>query len=251
MAISILQLPPDVLRHLVFSQEILDRCTIVLARFVCRYFRAVIPLLERGAPWGADICVLAARSGNLKALQWARAHGARWDARVCTAAARGGHLHLLQWARAHGARWTHMCGTAAAAGGHLEVLEWAANSGAPVDDFEVVRAAVRNSRVALLRGLFKLWPLATEWYDDNALELLYAALQASDPRVLPLVRNIAGSIFNYTALKMAVFHGRLDALELVSVGWNAYFRCMRSCAFGKKAEAVRQWLQAHETHSDS
>jgi hypothetical protein len=90
-----LQLPPDMLRHMVFYQERLDKCTLVLARFVCRFFRAVIPLLERGTPWGADICVLAARAGNLKALQWARARGAPWDTRVCSAAARNGHLHVL------------------------------------------------------------------------------------------------------------------------------------------------------------
>jgi hypothetical protein len=246
MVASILDLPPDVLRHLVFSQDTMDRCTIVFARFVCRYFRAVIPLLERGAPWGADICVLAARRGNLKALQWARANGARWDARVCSGAARGGHLHVLRWARAHGARWNEMCCTAAAAGGHLEVLEWAANEGAPVNNLRMVLAAIRNSRTTFLRVFFNHTIGMTEWSEEHALELLYAALEANDPLLLPLVRDVTGNVFNLAALKMAVFHCRLDVLKLVRGGWHSDFRTVRFCAFGKKADVVRQWLQANE-----
>ena len=46
-----------------------------------------------------DGCRLAAKYGNLEALQWLRSHDCRWNGYVCREAAGEGHLHILQWAR--------------------------------------------------------------------------------------------------------------------------------------------------------
>ena len=52
-----------------------------------------------------SMCLLAAESGRLEALQWAREKGCPWDERTCAYAARGGHLEMLKWARENGCPW--------------------------------------------------------------------------------------------------------------------------------------------------
>ena len=67
----------------------------------------------------SKICRIAARVGNLSALQWVRNPvtpngrsedllSCPWDTPVCSEAAAGGHLELLQWARSQGCPWDRM-----------------------------------------------------------------------------------------------------------------------------------------------
>jgi hypothetical protein len=53
----------------------------------------------------SDICAIAAGSGNLDTLKWARENGCDWDRSVCDAAFKGGHLDILKWARKNGCDW--------------------------------------------------------------------------------------------------------------------------------------------------
>jgi len=59
---------------------------------------------EYGCPWHSDVCVLAAREGNLEMLQWARAQPqpCPWDYRVCRVATICGHTEILHWAKENG-----------------------------------------------------------------------------------------------------------------------------------------------------
>ena len=71
-------------------------------------------------------CRLAAKFGNLAALQWLRSRDCRWDSGACIEAAAGGHVHILHWARSQTppCSWDEgLCG-AAAANGQLDVLQW-------------------------------------------------------------------------------------------------------------------------------
>lgn len=56
----------------------------------------------RRYPWDARTCEFAAGKGQLKTLQWLRAHDppCPWDERTCRAAASSGNLKMLQWLRA-------------------------------------------------------------------------------------------------------------------------------------------------------
>jgi hypothetical protein len=137
-----------------------------------------------------------------------------------------------------------MCCTAAAAGGHLDVLEWAVNSGAPMDNLGVVRAAIRNSRTNLLCSVFRLWPHTTTWHEDDANELMLAAIEARDPSVLSLVSGITGNGFSSTAVRLAVSLCRLDVLELTRAEYHFHYEYLGHYAFGHKADVVRQWLLA-------
>jgi hypothetical protein len=50
----------------------------------------------------SDLCKIAAKKGNLKALQWARSEGYHWDERTCLEAAFKGYLEILKWSHANG-----------------------------------------------------------------------------------------------------------------------------------------------------
>ena len=73
-------------------------------------------------------CYVAAKFGNIEALQWFHSHDCGWDCRVCVQAATDGDLRILQWARSQTppCPWDedkNAC-EAAAASGRLGVLQW-------------------------------------------------------------------------------------------------------------------------------
>jgi|AntAceMinimDraft_5_1070358.scaffolds.fasta_scaffold05463_4 hypothetical protein len=72
-----------------------------------------------------NLCVSAAESGNIFALQWLRDHGCFWDERVSRAAARYGHLALLKWVDLNKCPLDNNLLLSGARGGHLEVVKWA------------------------------------------------------------------------------------------------------------------------------
>ena len=71
-------------------------------------------------------CILAAKFGNLEALQWFHSRNCSWGGGVCTEAAAGGHLHVLRWARSQTppCPWDGNTCEAAAENGQLDVLQW-------------------------------------------------------------------------------------------------------------------------------
>mmetsp|Transcript_2875 Transcript_2875/g.9755 ORF Transcript_2875/g.9755 Transcript_2875/m.9755 type:complete len:296 (-) Transcript_2875:235-1122(-) len=88
---------------------------------------------ENGCPWDADTCAEAALGGHLELLKWARKNGCSWSESTCALAAFGGHLALLKWARDHMCPWSKETCSLAAIGGHLSVLQWAREKGCPWD----------------------------------------------------------------------------------------------------------------------
>jgi hypothetical protein len=56
---------------------------------------------------GANLCVKAAKRGDLELLQWLRAHDCAWDERTCSEAAYAGHLDIVIWAHENGCPWEH------------------------------------------------------------------------------------------------------------------------------------------------
>ena len=87
--------------------------------------------------------LLAAESGNLEVLQYARANGCPWDHGTCAGAAKGNHLEVLQWAHANNCPWDEMTCTNAARGGYLNVLKYARGNGCPWDE-SVLHYATAN-----------------------------------------------------------------------------------------------------------
>ena len=71
---------------------------------------------------------VAARSGNLRLVQWLRDEGCPWDTFACAHASR--HLEVLRWLRANGCPWdAQTCDSAVDRG--RPVLSWARANGAP------------------------------------------------------------------------------------------------------------------------
>jgi hypothetical protein len=85
-------------------------------------------------PWDTETCAQAAFHGQLEALVWARMHGCPWDAGTCEGAADGRHLNVLQWAREHDCAWGERICNLALKGGHMGTLQWARENGCPCPD---------------------------------------------------------------------------------------------------------------------
>ena len=123
-----------------------------------------------GYPWGEDVCSFAASSGHVEVLQWARANGCPWDERTCQSAAHNGRLEALQWARANGCPWNTAVCVVAAKRGHLDVIQWARANGCPSDTtvcmvaawygyLDLARWAWVNGCRAYVRVCCEKWPL--------------------------------------------------------------------------------------------
>src|SRR5690242_9953560 len=120
----LLALPTDILR-MVLSAPSCSPTLLIVARFVCRHFRDLIPISDETFQLAHEFCDLAEADDYLNLLKRARGNGCRWDAYTCAAAAAGGHLEVLQWARANGCPWNGRTCAQAAHSGHLKVLQWA------------------------------------------------------------------------------------------------------------------------------
>nr|WIL02916.1 ankyrin repeat protein [Cedratvirus borely] len=87
------------------------------------------------------LCYLAARSGDLPALQYLRANGYHWDESICSIAVGRSHLEVLRWARANGCPWNESTFREAARVGNLEVLKWLKANACPWDKWACTAAA--------------------------------------------------------------------------------------------------------------
>jgi len=102
-------------------------------------------------------CTLAAISGHLHIIQWAREDGCDWNLSTSLAAAEGGHLHVLQWLRENGCPWHSKIFRIAAGCGHLHILQWLLESNhddiASTSDFESCKAAAGGGHLNILQWL--------------------------------------------------------------------------------------------------
>ena len=78
----------------------------------------------KSCPWDTLVCSEAAAGGLLELLQWARSEGCPWDSITCSNATRAGHLQIFQWARSLDCPWDIYTCFSAAIGGHFAVLQW-------------------------------------------------------------------------------------------------------------------------------
>ena len=66
-----------------------------------------------------------ARSGNIRAVQWAHKNGCPWGHSTCNVAVHYGQLEVLKWLHSHqGCPLDERAYAAAARRGHLEMLQW-------------------------------------------------------------------------------------------------------------------------------
>lgn len=102
-------------------------------------------LKSRGYPWDEWVCSLAASSGHLEVLQWARAQDppCPWSSLVCVYAVKGGHSSVLQWALTQSppCPWSKWVCAAAAEEGDLATLQWLVAAGCPWDPAECLTRA--------------------------------------------------------------------------------------------------------------
>lgn len=129
----LLELPTDLLRLILSSYVARSPLSLITARFVCRRFRGLLPILLPREPGNISpgFCTLAAADGSLELIKWSRANGCSWDILTCAAAAEGGYLEVLKWARANGCPWSGFTIIYATLGGQLEVVQWAKSNGCP------------------------------------------------------------------------------------------------------------------------
>lgn len=90
----------------------------------------------RGWSWDYRITIQAASNGDLEMLDWAWEHlplnqRTLSFSLVCLEAAKSGHLHAVQWARSRGCFWNCRTLIAAAMGRHHDVFVWARDNGCP------------------------------------------------------------------------------------------------------------------------
>ena len=110
-----------------------------------------------GCPWDEFTCHSAASCGHLEILQWARANGCPWDKLTCSIAARCGHFENLQWARTNGCPWDECTCALAACEGHLDILQWARTNGCPWNSQRCLEAARFFEHVDVL-----------QWIEENS-----------------------------------------------------------------------------------
>ena len=100
--------------------------------------------------WDAETCRTAAENGHFDFLKWAHQNGCPWDASTCAYAALKGHLKVLKWAHENDCPWDTRTCSDAAFGGNLEVLKWARQNGCPWD-VETCSMAAKNGHLELLK----------------------------------------------------------------------------------------------------
>ena len=81
------------------------------------------------------MCVMAAKSGNLKLLQLTYTLKYPFTRNTCSAAAAGGYLEELRWLREINTPWNVWTCNNAAMNGHFNVLKWARENGCPWDQY--------------------------------------------------------------------------------------------------------------------
>ena len=102
-------------------------------------------LHDNGCPWDESTTENAALGGHLNVLKYARSAGCpSWLDSICIAAAQSGSIEALQWILENDGSWDERAAAAAASEGHWELLKWAHDYGCPMVDERVCAAAVKN-----------------------------------------------------------------------------------------------------------
>ncbi|CAI6356757.1 unnamed protein product [Macrosiphum euphorbiae] len=110
---------------------------------------------EIGIGWGdGQACTIAAETGNLEFLRYAKENGCPWDARTCTLAAKSGHLECLKYARENGCDWDVWTCAFASDSGQLECLMYARENGCPWDGMSYILAK-SNGHSACMKYVLK------------------------------------------------------------------------------------------------
>jgi len=132
-------------------------------------FSALRRLERRGLLDKRHFCTVAAQSGNLQVMKWARGIGCIWDEWTCHAAAEGGHLELLEYLRANACPWDEKTSAAAGSRREIEIIEWVHDNGCPWSEFTCANAAMRGNLEVLkfAREHFCPW---NEWTCQQAAE---------------------------------------------------------------------------------
>ena len=139
----LLELPTDLIRLTLSSYVARSPLSHIVARFVCRRFRDLLPPFSQETCQQAhNFCKLAAADGYLNLIKWARTNGCSWNEVTCENAAEGGYLEVLQWLHANGCPWNWYTCAGAAGRGHLEVLQWARANGCPWNEYSCAYAAM-------------------------------------------------------------------------------------------------------------
>eukprot|EP00611_Tribonema_gayanum_P011141 TRINITY_DN2129_c0_g2_i1.p1 TRINITY_DN2129_c0_g2~~TRINITY_DN2129_c0_g2_i1.p1 ORF type:complete len:572 (-),score=80.44 TRINITY_DN2129_c0_g2_i1:74-1753(-) len=166
-----------------------------------------------GCPKSADLCVSAARSGQLP-LQWLRDGGCDWDNRVCTEAARRGDIAMLRWAHQNLCPWSSDAAVEAARRGDLAMLQWAAGAGLELDS-SACAVAAEGGHLETVQWLHAQSP--------NLWETLQAAAWSGQLQILQWLDTVvAGYLVRMSSITdTAASGGHLEVLQwLRSVGCN-------------------------------
>ncbi|KAL6073067.1 Ankyrin repeat domain containing protein [Balamuthia mandrillaris] len=118
---------PSELRHKICLRDLLAWCDPTTLSLLKWAVKQKDERCEALLAQTTRICALAAGTGRVPVLKWAREKkGFPWDHRTATSAARGGHLEVLRWACKKGCPWRYPAVLEAAAeGGNLNLLKWA------------------------------------------------------------------------------------------------------------------------------
>jgi hypothetical protein len=208
-----------------------------------------------GNIWTADTTALAARLGQLHALQFLHENGCPWAESSCSSAASRGHLSCLQYAHEQGCAWNAKTCTEAAQNGHLLCLKYACEQGCPID-VETLRLAVRHtpsymflcdvgllvldaglcataartSNLAVLRQLHERgcpWDSSTSEGAAQAGSL--ECLQYAHEEGCPWISKTCGDAAQHGSLdclRYAIEHGCTTATDLI-VDAAPYLPCLR------------------------
>ena len=110
-------------------------------------------LKEKGCDWNELVCHVAAKFGQLRALEWLRSHDppCPWNAFTFAAVAgRNGCVVLMDWLLAQGCPWDEMACASAARNGNLIALQWLRLNQCPWDENECATEAENNCHTETL-----------------------------------------------------------------------------------------------------
>lgn len=156
--------------------------------------------VDDGTLWNVHTCILAAKFGAFKVLQFLHEHGCPWNASTCESAAAAGRVDILQYAHAMDCPWD--CHTCAAAATHnsLACLRYAHENGCPWDDRSCLITSIRCFEYARAHGC-----------PSSAMVCRDAAAQ-SDLSKLQLA-HLSGLPWDETSCEWAARMGRLECLQ--------------------------------------
>ena len=120
---------PIEIRRMILSFLRGDCVATTVCRFVSKEFRDCVE--DHGGGNVKRFSELAAASGHLGVLKWARENGCPWDEATLSCAAEEAGLATLRWCRENGCPWDTTTCAFAARGGHLTTLRWVRENGCP------------------------------------------------------------------------------------------------------------------------